>query len=36
VSELAGDGIPVAVACRVLNIARQVYYRWLAEPITDA
>jgi transposase InsO family protein len=36
VSELAANGIPVAVTCRVLNIARQVYYRWLAEPVTDA
>ncbi|WP_328296194.1 hypothetical protein OG218_26460 [Kineococcus sp. NBC_00420] len=36
VRELAGDGIPVAVAYRVLNIAPQVYYRWLAHPVTDA
>jgi putative transposase len=36
VSELAADGIPVAVTCRVLNIARQPYYRWLARPVTDA
>ena len=36
VSELAGDGIPVAVTCRVLKIARQPYYRWLARPVTDA
>ncbi len=35
-SELAAVGIPVAVTCRVLKIARQVYYRWLAEPVTDA
>ena len=35
-TELAADGIPVAVTCRVLNIARQPYYRWLARPITDA
>lgn len=35
-SELAADGIPVAVACRVLNIARQPYYRWLARPVTPA
>ena len=35
-SELAADGIPVAVACRVLKLARQPYYRWLAEPVTDA
>jgi putative transposase len=36
VSELAAGGIPVAVTCRVLNIARQPYYRWLAHPVTDA
>jgi putative transposase len=36
VSELAADGIPVAVTCRVLKIARQPYYRWLAAPVTDA
>lgn len=35
-SELAGDGIPVAVTCRVLKLARQPYYRWLADPITAA
>ena len=35
VSELAADGIPVAVSCRVLGLARQPYYRWLEEPITD-
>jgi len=36
VRELAGDGIPVTVACRVLKIARQPYYRWLASPVTRA
>ncbi|MCI4061444.1 IS3 family transposase [Micromonospora sp. R77] len=36
VSELAADGIPVAVTCRVLNIALQPYYRWLARPVTSA
>ena len=35
VRELAGDGIPVTVACRVLKLARQPYYRWLACPVTD-
>lgn len=35
-SELAAEGISVALTCRVLNIARQVYYRWLAEPVTPA
>ena len=36
VRELAVDGIPVAVTCRVLKIARQPYYRWLAQPVTVA
>jgi transposase InsO family protein len=36
VRELAVDGIPVAVTCRVLKIARQPYYRWLGSPMTDA
>ena len=36
VRELAEDGIPVAVTCRVLKIARQPYYRWLKCPVTDA
>lgn len=27
--------VPVAVTCRVLNLARQPYYRWLARPVTD-
>ena len=35
-SELAVDGIPIAVACRVLKLARQPYYRWLAAPVTNA
>jgi putative transposase len=34
VSELAADGVPVAVTCRVLKLARQPYYRWLAAPVT--
>lgn len=33
-TELAADGIPVAVMCRVLGIARQPYYRWRAQPVT--
>jgi len=36
VSELAADGIAVAVTCRVLKLARQPYYRWLANPVTDS
>ena len=34
--ELAADGISVTVTCRVLKLARQPYYRWLAAPVTDA
>ncbi len=34
VRELAADGVPVAVTCRVLGLARQPYYRWLAAPVT--
>jgi transposase InsO family protein len=36
VRELAADGIPVAVACRVLQLSRQHYYRWLRQPVTGA
>ena len=36
VRELAADGVPVTVTCRVLKIARQPYYRWLQAPATDA
>ncbi len=35
VRELAGDGIPVTVTCRVLKLCRQQYYRWLDEPFTE-
>jgi hypothetical protein len=36
VRELAVDGIPVTVTCRVLKIARQPYYRWLVGPVTSS
>jgi putative transposase len=36
VRDLAGDQIPVTVSCRVLGLARQPYYRWLAQPVTGA
>ena len=35
-SELAAERIPVVVTCRLPNLARQPYYRWLARPVTDA
>jgi len=34
VRELAVDGVPVTVTCRVLKLSRQPYYRWLAAPVT--
>lgn len=33
--ELAADGVPVTVTCRVLKLARQPYYRWLERPVTE-
>jgi transposase InsO family protein len=36
VHDLASDGIPVTVTCRVLKLCRPQYYRWLDEPVTDA
>ena len=36
VRELAADGVPVTVTCRVLDLARPPYYRWLKKPVTDA
>jgi len=35
VSELAVNGIPMTVTCRVLKLARQPYYRWLTHPVGD-
>lgn len=31
--ELAADGLPVTVTCRVLKLARQPRYRWLDKPV---
>ena len=35
-SELADGGVLVAVACRVVKLARQPCYRWLRDPVTRA
>ncbi len=35
VRDLADDGIPVAVTCRVLGFSKQAYYKWRAAPVTD-
>ncbi|WP_344685671.1 IS3 family transposase, partial [Actinocorallia glomerata] len=36
VRELADDGVPVTVTCRVLKLSRAPNYRWLASPVTTA
>ena len=33
--ELANDGVPVVVSCRVLKLSRQPYYHWLRNPVTE-
>ena len=35
VRELAVDGVPVAVTCRVLGFSRQAFYAWDANPVSD-
>ena len=35
-SELAEGGVSVVVACRVLKIAREPYYRWKTSPVAEA
>lgn len=35
-SELAADGIPVAVSLRVLKLSRQPYYRWRKQQVTKS
>ena len=35
VLDLAADGIPVAVTCRVLGFSKQAFYQWRANPVTD-
>jgi len=35
VQELAADGIPVTVTCRVLGFSKQAFYKWQANPVTD-
>ncbi len=35
-NQLAADGVPVTVTCRVLKLSRQPYYRWLKNPIAEA
>ena len=35
VQELAVDGIPVTLTCRVLGFSKQAFYKWQADPVTD-
>jgi len=35
VLDLAADGVPVAVTCRVLGFSKQAFYQWKARPVTD-
>ncbi|MEU7811757.1 IS3 family transposase [Pseudonocardia sp. NPDC049154] len=35
VLDLADDGIPVAVTCRVLGFSKQAFYKWRAKPVCD-
>ena len=35
VLDLAADGIPVAVTCRVLGFSTQAFYRWRADPVSQ-
>jgi hypothetical protein len=34
VDDLAADGLPVAVTCRVLGFSKQAYYAWKKAPVT--
>lgn len=35
VRDLAAEGIPVAVTCRVLGFSKQAFYKWHRNPVTD-
>jgi putative transposase len=35
VLDLAADGVPVAVTCRVLGFSKQAFYKWKANPVPD-
>jgi hypothetical protein len=35
VLDLADDGIPVTVTCRVLGFSTQGFYKWRANPVSD-
>jgi hypothetical protein len=35
VRDLAGDGVPVTVTCRVLGFSTQAFYKWKKSPVTQ-
>jgi putative transposase len=35
VRDLAADGVPVAVTCRVLGFSKQAFYAWRADPVSQ-
>ncbi|MDJ0411214.1 IS3 family transposase [Rhodococcoides fascians] len=35
VLDLAGDGVPVTVTCRVLGFSTQAFYKWKKQPVTQ-
>ena len=35
VRDLAAEGIPVAVTCRVLGFSKQAFYKWCADPVSQ-
>ena len=35
VLDLAADGVPVAVACRVLGFSKQAFYQWRKDPVSQ-
>jgi putative transposase len=35
VGDLAADGVPVTVACRVLGCSKQAFYRWTSNPVSQ-
>ena len=35
VRELAADGIPVTVTCRVLGFSKQAFYKWRSDPVSQ-
>jgi putative transposase len=35
VTDLADEGVPVVLTCRVLGFSKQAYFKWRAKPISQ-